>query len=69
MLCESCKALVVNGTLCHETGCPNAWKYEARECKECGGWFKPEDKSQRFCTDSCWHYYNDGDWNDVLEND
>lgn len=30
--CSCCEALVINGTPCHETGCPN----QSRECRECG---------------------------------
>ena len=29
--CSACAALVINGTACHEAGCPN----EKRECKGC----------------------------------
>lgn len=30
--CSQCSALSINGTPCHETGCPN----QGRECFECG---------------------------------
>ncbi len=30
--CSCCAALVINGTPCHERGCPN----QARDCRECG---------------------------------
>ena len=29
--CNSCSALVINGTPCHETGCPE----QRHECREC----------------------------------
>jgi|SRR5580765_5359759 len=29
--CSQCQAMVINGTACHERGCPN----ETRECSEC----------------------------------
>ena len=31
--CASCEVLVINNVICHELGCPNAWKDETRECK------------------------------------
>jgi hypothetical protein len=52
MLCNQCEALVINGVLCHETGCPNAWKRK-RECKECGTTFVPGNRYQDCCSDSC----------------
>ena len=30
--CSGCDALVINGTACHERGCPN----RPIECRECG---------------------------------
>lgn len=30
--CSQCDAVAINGTACHETGCPN----QTRECRECG---------------------------------
>lgn len=32
--CSGCAALVINGTPCHETGCPN--KVVTRDCFNCG---------------------------------
>ena len=43
--CNSCEQLRINGTVCHETGCPNQnakWDFDRecwvkyRECFECG---------------------------------
>lgn len=34
--CTECEALVINGTPCHETGCPE----QRIECRECGGLVK-----------------------------
>lgn len=31
--CSQCEALVINGTACHERGCPNV----VPVCRECGG--------------------------------
>ena len=41
--CDQCQALMINGTFCHETGCPNQgakwidgeW-VKFWECRECG---------------------------------
>ncbi len=43
--CSQCAAVAVNGTPCHETGCPNV----KVECRECDG---PADKRSRLC-ESC----------------
>ena len=34
MHCNECEALVINGLLCHETGCPNTRK-PVMSCKTC----------------------------------
>lgn len=52
-MCNQCEAVMINGILCHETGCPDAWKDEVRECKWCGTKFKPETKGQKYCSDEC----------------
>lgn len=51
--CDSCEALAINGVLCHEHGCPDAWKSHKRECKWCGSTFTPETREQLFCSESC----------------
>ena len=56
--CASCEVLVINNIICHETGCPDAWKDETRECKWCGCRFKPEEKNQEFCASDCSEAYN-----------
>ena len=56
-MCESCQALMINGVLCHETGCPDAWKDYKRECKWCGQEFSPETKEQVCCSDDCAESY------------
>ena len=30
VICDSCEVLVINNVICHETGCPDAWKDETR---------------------------------------
>lgn len=57
MLCESCDALIINGLLCHEHGCPDSWRTYRRECPWCGQEFKPESKDQRFCDEDCAQSY------------
>jgi hypothetical protein len=61
--CSSCEILVINGVPCHETGCPDAWKDEERECRWCGGKFKPEEKNQLDCSEDCYHSFIGDDWN------
>ena len=56
--CDSCEVLVINNIICHETGCPDAWKDETRECKWCGCCFKPEERSQNFCDSDCAEAYH-----------
>lgn len=61
-MCKSCEALMINGVLCHETGCPDAWKGKQKECRECGCEFTPEDKYDQFCSEDCFlcfHGMND----------
>lgn len=58
MYCNSCEVLVINGVVCHEHGCPEAYKHEERECKWCGTDFKPEDANQQFCCEDCAESYN-----------
>jgi len=52
-MCSSCEVLRINGVVCHESGCPEAWKDEVRECGWCGQNFKPEDRHQECCSHSC----------------
>ena len=56
--CDSCQVLVINGVICHEHGCPDAWRDEIRECKWCGSTFKPEDSHQQFCCEDCHESYS-----------
>jgi len=56
--CDLCDVLVINNVICHETGCPNAWKDETRECKWCGRCFRPENRNQEFCGSACAESYN-----------
>lgn len=55
--CEQCLLLRINGIVCHESGCPLAWRDETRECKECGSNFTPEGRGEHFCCDECFRAY------------
>ena len=59
-MCQSCEALTINGVLCHESGCPDSWRDETKECLECGFDFQPEDKHQVCCED-CNFELNEGE--------
>jgi hypothetical protein len=41
--CNSCSPSRVNGILCHEPGCPDAWKDRPRECDDCGRTYYVQD--------------------------
>ncbi|MBN1190430.1 MAG: hypothetical protein JXA46_11805 [Dehalococcoidales bacterium] len=56
--CVSCDVLVINNVICHELGCPDAWKDELRTCPWCGQKFKPESKEQLFDCDDCANSYH-----------
>lgn len=49
--CDGCSPARINGVLCHEAGCPYAWKDHTRECRECGGDFCPTDRHNMVCDD------------------
>ncbi|MHA1146459.1 MAG: hypothetical protein ACTSRW_17105 [Candidatus Helarchaeota archaeon] len=52
--CSGCSPTMINGVLCHETGCPESWRDYEIECTECGCDFQPEDSNQVLCND-CQH--------------
>lgn len=47
--CNGCNPSIVNGVLCHERGCPDAWRDQSVECCECGCEFFPAERHQRVC--------------------
>jgi len=47
--CDSCQVLVINNVVCHEGGCPDAWKDKKIPCFECGFDFKREERYQKTC--------------------
>jgi hypothetical protein len=57
--CDGCSPSMVNGVLCHEQGCPDAWKDKMRKCLECGCSFYPTSREQLLCDPSC------GVWEDI----
>ncbi len=57
-MCYQCEILNINSVNCHETGCPDAWKDEIKECKWCPTEFAPESQHQQFCCDDCAESYN-----------
>jgi len=50
-MCQSCNAAAINGVLCHEQGCLDAWKDLTKECFECGCDFIPDSRYDRVCFD------------------
>ncbi len=59
--CDGCSPSMINGHLCHEQGCPDAWKDHKAECRECGAGFKPESSGQEFCSSHCYNQYRGQD--------
>ena len=51
--CDGCSPSMVNGSLCHERACPDAWRDQCNECKWCGTKFVPEYSAQAFCVETC----------------
>lgn len=76
-MCQSCQVARINGVLCHEIGCPDAWKDYSRTCKWCGSTFVPEDRDQVCCDEGCYCAWAglpdpndlDRDWMDYIEDD
>lgn len=44
--CSCCEVLVINGTPCHETGCPN----QTHECRGCNNLIRG-NRWQQYCED------------------
>jgi len=49
--CDGCDVVVLQGVLCHESGCPEAWKDRQKRCGICGGEFYGDSKCQAVCED------------------
>lgn len=54
--CDGCAPAMIQGRLCHEAGCPNAWRDREVECRLCGDRFYAEGSRQ----DTCFECLNDG---------
>ena len=49
--CDGCNPSMIQGVLCHELGCPDAWRDTRKECRECGCDFYRTDRWQAQCQD------------------
>jgi len=67
--CDGCSPSTINGVLCHESGCTDAWRDEKRKCKWCGYQFSPTARDEEFCDDSCYCAYNGIPTDDFEEED
>jgi len=47
--CDGCQVLRISGVLCHETGCPEAWRDRPTACADCGFEFMRESRYQTLC--------------------
>ena len=57
MGCDGCSPCIINGVLCHESHCSEAWQDSVRECRWCGRSFYPTDKEQVCCDEDCARSY------------
>jgi len=57
-MCQSCEVVRINGVLCHEIGCPDAWQDYLVECAWCGSDFLPAFKGQDCCSADCAECYH-----------
>lgn len=57
VICDQCNVLVINNMVCHEFGCPEAWRDSKTKCNWCGTLFLPEVKHQAFCNENCTEAY------------
>jgi len=53
--CNSCNPSRINGVLCHEAGCPDAWRDQQRECPDCGRKFYRKVMDPRSVFDKLCH--------------
>jgi hypothetical protein len=49
--CDGCQLASINGQLCHETGCPEAWRDNSIECADCGCDFIRSERDETICPD------------------
>jgi len=55
--CDACQLVRINGVVCHETGCPEAWRDKRPPCKWCCFTFQPRHPRQTTCSASCYRAY------------
>jgi len=51
--CDGCSPSIINGVLCHETGCPDSWRDDSNSCEWCGQSFFAQERGQEFCDEEC----------------
>ena len=51
--CDACQLMRINGLVCHEAGCPEAWRDSTSSCFGCGCDFQPESRGARYCSSEC----------------
>jgi len=51
MSCSQCQLMRIQGIVCHEIGCPLAYKDQLYECEICGNDFPPENRWDVVCED------------------
>ena len=56
--CDGCTPSSINGTLCHEQGCPDARRDRKGYCPWCGQAYYPTEPGNRFCDDDCASAYH-----------
>jgi len=49
--CDGCSPSVINGILCHERGCPDAWRDALFACMDCGSDFYRDTLGRVLCGD------------------
>lgn len=49
--CDGCSPSMINGLLCHEQGCREAWRDTPTVCSECGCYFFSAERYQATCPD------------------
>jgi hypothetical protein len=59
--CDGCNPSRINGVLCHEAGCPEAWRDYPVECDECGHEFYTDEQHRSVCEDCA---RADDEWED-----
>jgi hypothetical protein len=57
-MCQSCEVVKINGIVCHELDCPDAWIGLKVRCLWCGQEFVPKEKNQRLCSEECAESFN-----------